>query len=277
MTPIETPTRGRNERRVDSPTPETTVGDLKIVKRRENSRSDSVFPRVDSLELAYRRMSLAKASSSDKDHSVRNETSDIPEGDILSIRHSHSFFLSLKVSRTLFLSRSKWAKAEMAKSDSSACSLDGNTMTIAFAAYKTLESYVQLLRTGIIKPLVGRHSLSTMFGIVNFYFLCVDLEDPISATLVLDEVRRELTHFQAEEQLSCLTTFIWKTGMEGNKEEMRALRREFRNWGLRVCLKWLPRANAWLEKHEESPEDLSAHQCTLFQKDVIYDYWMDQE
>lgn len=153
-------------------------------------------------------------------------------------------------------------------------------ITVPFSTNERLEQYLNLLCTNKIKfppHLTKPYSRATMFELVGLYLLCVDFEDSISARLALREVRQSLTHFQDSGELDILTTFIWKSSSEGIEKEMQLLKRQFRNWGLEKFGKWLPGVIEWMEEEGKGPEDLEREEYTLFQRDVVYDYWMDQE
>ncbi|CZT16327.1 uncharacterized protein RCC_02169 [Ramularia collo-cygni] len=216
----------------------------------------------------------------------------VPNEYLLSVRASNGSFFPIQVSSTLLWRRSGWFKKEMSKpssTGSTACSttglrsfyatdsVKGKMITAPFTTAEELELYIGLLTSGKVRRQLFNqgYSPSTMDTLVQLYFCCVNFEDPTSAELVLEEVALGLTRFSDDESLNDLANFIWSVPADGMKEEMRVLRRQFKDWGLRT-FSWVPAVNEWMEDEGKGPDDL-VERYTSFHKDVIVDYWMNQE
>lgn len=250
----------------------------------------------------------SRTVSSDKVSQVKNGTPEkfmplfgktaiMPDEYLLSVRVKNGIFFPTQVSSTLLWDRSGWFKKQMSKPSpsgpspvsatglSSFYSTDsarGKMITVPFTTSQILDLYTGLLLSDKIKIqpqlfIDGRHSAPSMSDLVDLYFLCVKLEDPISAKLTLEDITKGLPDFTDDETLDNLTASIWDMSAEGIKTEMQALRRQFRNWGLRSFAKWLPGVNQWMEEEGVAGEDLEGTGLfTRFQRDVVFDYWMDQ-
>lgn len=277
------PSRGRTQRRSISHSSEASIS--------TETDATSLIAFSDDVHYDKKRIqkeSLDKGSLLDKSEAV-------PDEYVLSVRAGDSIFFPMQVSSTLLWERSGWFKKEMSKTSCSGLctssstglisnyafdSLRGKMIIVPFATSERLEQYLNLLCTNTFKspPHFTRlHSRETLFELVSLYLLCVEFEDSISARLTLQEVRESLTHFQDNGEVGILTTFIWKSSSEGIEKEMQLLKRQFRNWGLKQFRKWLPGVIEWMDEEGKGPEDLEREEYTLFQRDVVYDYWMDQE
>lgn len=280
----ESPQRGRTQRRLAS-----------------RSSNDSVSSNTDATSVTASSTGTSPtkecAPSEFLDAGILAEKSAaVPDEYLLSVRARDSIFFPIQVSSTLLWSRSGWFRKAMIKtssldlcassrtglvSDYATDSLRGKMITVPFTSSERLEQYIGLIYAGKVKfrpqhSVNAQRSCSNMWDLVNLYLLCVDFEDSISAKLVLGEVRTGLVQFSDNGALDYLTTSIWKSSTDGIKMEMQALRRQFRNWGLKEFGKWLPGVIEWMEVEGKCPDDLE-HTYTWFQRDVIYDYWMDQE